>query len=270
MTVDLRDVELPPGRTDLPLELGMGEVQVMVPEDMCVTTDGRPSAWARSTSATASRAASTSTSTTAPARARRPAAATRRRHRHRRAASSATRSSTAHGPRSCRRRRLRRVEYGTNRARVPGGGMTPRPGLRPGLADRRRDRDRARRPAAARPGRRARAQPRVHAAGACSPRSAASCSRAGSPARRASAAEASGNIRRGDRARDAARAAPPRPLDRDRRRRLRGPRAAARASTRWCCGSASWSPRSSAASASALYVLCWALMPAGEEPGARR
>ena len=32
MQVDLRDVELPPGRTELPLELGMGEIQVLVPE----------------------------------------------------------------------------------------------------------------------------------------------------------------------------------------------------------------------------------------------
>jgi phage shock protein PspC (stress-responsive transcriptional regulator) len=40
MRVDLRDLELPPGRTELPLELGMGEIQVLVPEDMCVVTDG--------------------------------------------------------------------------------------------------------------------------------------------------------------------------------------------------------------------------------------
>ena len=39
MKVDLRDVDLPPGRTDLPLELGMGEIQVLVPDDVCVTTD---------------------------------------------------------------------------------------------------------------------------------------------------------------------------------------------------------------------------------------
>ena len=39
MTVDLRDVTFPPGRTDLPLELGMGEIQVIAPEDVCVTTD---------------------------------------------------------------------------------------------------------------------------------------------------------------------------------------------------------------------------------------
>jgi phage shock protein PspC (stress-responsive transcriptional regulator) len=39
MRVDLRDIELPPGRTELPLELGIGEIQVLVPEDMCVTTD---------------------------------------------------------------------------------------------------------------------------------------------------------------------------------------------------------------------------------------
>jgi phage shock protein PspC (stress-responsive transcriptional regulator) len=39
MKVDLRDLDLPPGRTDLPLEIGVGEIQVLVPEDMCVTTD---------------------------------------------------------------------------------------------------------------------------------------------------------------------------------------------------------------------------------------
>jgi phage shock protein PspC (stress-responsive transcriptional regulator) len=39
MRVDLRDVELPPGRTELPLDLGLGEIQVLVPSDMCVITD---------------------------------------------------------------------------------------------------------------------------------------------------------------------------------------------------------------------------------------
>ena len=40
MRVDLRDLELPPGRTELPLQLGVGEIQVLAPDDMCVTTDG--------------------------------------------------------------------------------------------------------------------------------------------------------------------------------------------------------------------------------------
>jgi phage shock protein PspC (stress-responsive transcriptional regulator) len=39
MKIDLRDIELPPGRTVLPLDLGLGEIQVLVPDDMCVTTD---------------------------------------------------------------------------------------------------------------------------------------------------------------------------------------------------------------------------------------
>jgi len=39
MRVDLRELELPPGRTELPLEIGVGEIQVLVPDDMCVTTD---------------------------------------------------------------------------------------------------------------------------------------------------------------------------------------------------------------------------------------
>ena len=41
MRVDLRDVELPPGRTTLPLELGAGEIQVLVPDDLCVLTDAK-------------------------------------------------------------------------------------------------------------------------------------------------------------------------------------------------------------------------------------
>ena len=40
MKVDLRDLELPPGRTELPLQLGIGEIQVLAPADMCVTADG--------------------------------------------------------------------------------------------------------------------------------------------------------------------------------------------------------------------------------------
>jgi phage shock protein PspC (stress-responsive transcriptional regulator) len=40
MRVDLRDLELPPGRTELPLQLGIGEIQVLAPDDMCVVTDG--------------------------------------------------------------------------------------------------------------------------------------------------------------------------------------------------------------------------------------
>jgi phage shock protein PspC (stress-responsive transcriptional regulator) len=40
MRVDLRELELPPGRTELPLEIGVGEIQVLVPDDMCVTSDG--------------------------------------------------------------------------------------------------------------------------------------------------------------------------------------------------------------------------------------
>jgi phage shock protein PspC (stress-responsive transcriptional regulator) len=39
MRIDLRNVELPPGRTVLPLDMGLGEIQVLVPDDMCVTTD---------------------------------------------------------------------------------------------------------------------------------------------------------------------------------------------------------------------------------------
>ena len=49
MRVDLREVELPPGRTDLPLQLGMGEIQVLVPDDMCVVTDASISMGATNT-----------------------------------------------------------------------------------------------------------------------------------------------------------------------------------------------------------------------------
>src|SRR3712207_5804485 len=38
MKVDLRDVQLPPGRTDLHLDMGFGEIVVLVPGDMCVTS----------------------------------------------------------------------------------------------------------------------------------------------------------------------------------------------------------------------------------------
>jgi hypothetical protein len=39
MRVDVRDVEFPPGRTELPLDIGMGEIQVLVPRDLCITTE---------------------------------------------------------------------------------------------------------------------------------------------------------------------------------------------------------------------------------------
>jgi phage shock protein PspC (stress-responsive transcriptional regulator)/predicted membrane protein len=37
--VDLSDIELPPGRTDLRIELGMGEALLRVPENVCVTSE---------------------------------------------------------------------------------------------------------------------------------------------------------------------------------------------------------------------------------------
>ena len=39
MRVDVRGVDLPAGRTDLPLDIGMGEMRVIVPDDVCVTTN---------------------------------------------------------------------------------------------------------------------------------------------------------------------------------------------------------------------------------------
>jgi phage shock protein PspC (stress-responsive transcriptional regulator) len=39
MRVDLREVDLPAGRTDLPLEIGMGEIKVLAPAGLCVTTE---------------------------------------------------------------------------------------------------------------------------------------------------------------------------------------------------------------------------------------
>jgi phage shock protein PspC (stress-responsive transcriptional regulator) len=41
MRVDLRDLQLPPGQTDLRLHIGLGEIQVLVPNDLCVTTDAK-------------------------------------------------------------------------------------------------------------------------------------------------------------------------------------------------------------------------------------
>jgi hypothetical protein len=40
MRVDVRGVELPPGRTVLPVQIGFGEIQVLVPADTCVTAGG--------------------------------------------------------------------------------------------------------------------------------------------------------------------------------------------------------------------------------------
>jgi phage shock protein PspC (stress-responsive transcriptional regulator) len=39
LRVDLRDVDLPPGRTPLKLDMGIGSVRVLVPEDVCVASD---------------------------------------------------------------------------------------------------------------------------------------------------------------------------------------------------------------------------------------
>jgi phage shock protein PspC (stress-responsive transcriptional regulator) len=41
LVVDLRDVKLPPGQTDVKLDLGMGEALVFVPDDVCVASDVR-------------------------------------------------------------------------------------------------------------------------------------------------------------------------------------------------------------------------------------
>ena len=38
LTVDLRDVDLPPGERELRVDVGMGEAVVLVPEDVCVST----------------------------------------------------------------------------------------------------------------------------------------------------------------------------------------------------------------------------------------
>src|SRR3954452_1778575 len=39
VTLDLRDMTLPPGRTDVKLRVGVGSAKVRIPEGMCVTTD---------------------------------------------------------------------------------------------------------------------------------------------------------------------------------------------------------------------------------------
>jgi hypothetical protein len=39
LDLDLRDVDLPPGRTDVALDVGFGAVTVYVPDDLCVTSD---------------------------------------------------------------------------------------------------------------------------------------------------------------------------------------------------------------------------------------
>jgi hypothetical protein len=40
MTLDLRGVELPPGRTEVRVRLGMGEATVHLPDGACVTSTG--------------------------------------------------------------------------------------------------------------------------------------------------------------------------------------------------------------------------------------
>jgi phage shock protein PspC (stress-responsive transcriptional regulator) len=39
LVLDLRDVDFPPGRTDVNLDVGFGEGRVLVPDDVCVTSD---------------------------------------------------------------------------------------------------------------------------------------------------------------------------------------------------------------------------------------
>ena len=39
MVVDLRDVDLPAGRTDLNVDVGLGEAVLYVPSDACITSD---------------------------------------------------------------------------------------------------------------------------------------------------------------------------------------------------------------------------------------
>ncbi|HZH24395.1 MAG TPA: PspC domain-containing protein [Solirubrobacteraceae bacterium] len=46
LKVDMTEVDLPAGRTDLRLEIGVGEIKVLVPEDVCVTTDAEVGAGA--------------------------------------------------------------------------------------------------------------------------------------------------------------------------------------------------------------------------------
>jgi phage shock protein PspC (stress-responsive transcriptional regulator) len=43
MRIDLRDVDIPAGRTDLPVELGMGEILVRADPDVCLTTEAKVS-----------------------------------------------------------------------------------------------------------------------------------------------------------------------------------------------------------------------------------
>jgi hypothetical protein len=39
LVLDLRDVDFPPGRTEVDVEVGMGEARVLPPDDVCVTSD---------------------------------------------------------------------------------------------------------------------------------------------------------------------------------------------------------------------------------------
>ena len=46
LKVDMGEVDLPAGRTDLRLEIGVGEIKVLVPDDVCVTTEAEVGAGA--------------------------------------------------------------------------------------------------------------------------------------------------------------------------------------------------------------------------------
>ena len=131
MKVDVRDVELPPGRTDLPLEIGMGEIQVLVPRRRLRHRPTARSAWARSTSATASRAASTSTCDEGPA----AAPGVRELHLVADLGVGALLVGNDffedHGPRPLARRGFDSLDAGTNRLACLEAGMTPRPGYDP-------------------------------------------------------------------------------------------------------------------------------------------
>ena len=125
MRVDLRDVEFPPGRTTLPLELGAGEIQVLVPDDLCVLTDAKVR-MAPSTAATTSRAASTSTSSTGRVAPGTPHGARRRRPRPRASASATT--SPRDGPGEWN---VGDTTGYDRAARMRGDGMSARPGFDP-------------------------------------------------------------------------------------------------------------------------------------------
>ncbi len=120
MKVDLRELDLPAGRTDLPLEIGMGEIKVLVPDDLCVTTEADVGMGAVNTGDGEQGGVDLEVDDDAPGVARRPAPARDRRRRRRRAAGRRPASTAGTGPAAGTTTASTTLETGTSRAACQG------------------------------------------------------------------------------------------------------------------------------------------------------